>query len=181
MARELTTAPNAICFGERLASSANFKALFKDGMALVEATAAYLDGEGREDAKSLPRLTALSYASESMRLTTRLMQIASWLLLQRAVNEGEMTQEEASSDKRRTRIAWQAAIVAVDVRAALPQRLVALIDYSLRLQERIALLDGVIGDPRPISAVPVGAHPIEQQMSRLRDAFCDRDADRDSG
>lgn len=172
MARELTTAPNAICFGERLAASGSFKVLFKDGMALVEATAAYLDGEGREDAKCLPRMTALSYASESMRLTTRLMQIASWLLLQRAVNEGEMTQDEAASDKRRSRIAWQAAIVAVDVRAALPPRLVELIDDSQRLQDRISVLDGLISDPRPIPAVPAEAHPIEQQMSRLRDAFC---------
>ena len=36
-------------------------------------------------------MTALSYASESMRLTTRLMQLASWLLLQRAVAEGELS------------------------------------------------------------------------------------------
>ena len=84
-----------------------------------------------------------------MRLTTRLMQIASWLLLQRAVNEGEMTQEEASSDKRRTRISWQQAPQAVQPSAALPDRLVQLIETSRRLQERIARLDGLISDPTP--------------------------------
>ena len=107
MAKDILLQAPAISFGDRLAASGNFKALFRDGMALVEETAAYLDGDGRDEAKRLPRMTALSYASESMRLTTRLMQIASWLLLQRAVNEGEMTQAEASSDKRRTRVAWQ--------------------------------------------------------------------------
>ena len=34
-----------------------------------------------------------------MRLTTRLMQLASWLLLQRAVNEGEITAENARTEK----------------------------------------------------------------------------------
>ena len=101
-------------------------------MALVEETAAYLDGDGREQAKNLPRAAALSYASESMRLTTRLMQIASWLLLQRAVNEGEMTQAEAATDKRRTRIAWQQhADPARRPIAVLPATLQALIDNSL--------------------------------------------------
>src|SRR6516165_4968496 len=78
-------------FGERLAASQNFSQLFRDGMKLVEETAAYLDGPGRHESKQLDRSTALAYATESMRLTTRLMQLASWLLLHRAVNEGEMS------------------------------------------------------------------------------------------
>ena len=45
-------------------------------------------GAGREQAKALERNDSLAYAAESMRLTTRLMQIASWLLLRRAVAEG---------------------------------------------------------------------------------------------
>ena len=54
----------------------------------------------REEAKALTRMPALAYANESMRLTTRLMQIASWLLLQRAVNEGELTQEQAKEEPK---------------------------------------------------------------------------------
>ena len=80
-----------IAFGEKLAGSQAFAALFRDGMSLVEETAAYLDGPGRQESKKLERNAALAYATESMRLTTRLMQLASWLLLHRAVKEGEMT------------------------------------------------------------------------------------------
>ena len=69
------------------ASSELFDRTFQEGMALVEETAAYLDGPGRQESKSLDRRAALGYASESMRLTTRLMQVASWLLVQRAVRE----------------------------------------------------------------------------------------------
>ena len=101
---------NAVSFGAKLAASEAFDALFREGMALVEETAAYLDGDGRAEACHLPRVAALAYASESMRLTTRLMQIASWLLLQRAVNEGEMSQREAASDKNRSRAAWTGQI-----------------------------------------------------------------------
>ena len=39
-----------------------------------------------------------------MRLTTRLMQIASWLLLQRAVAEGEITADQAQAEKNRIRL-----------------------------------------------------------------------------
>ena len=86
----------AVSFSERLASSPFFSTLFRDGMALVEETATYLDGAGRQESKKLDRSAALVYATESMRLTTRLMQLASWLLLHRAVKEGEMTLAQAS-------------------------------------------------------------------------------------
>src|SRR5436305_11851479 len=79
-----------VSFGERLANSQVFADLFRDGMALVEETASYLDGPGRKESKKLERMSALAYATESMRLTTRLMQLAPWLLLHRAVKEGQM-------------------------------------------------------------------------------------------
>ena len=173
MATEVSIQHNAIRFGEKLAASGAFKTLFHDGMALVEETAAYLDGEGREDAKRLPRSGALSYASESMRLTTRLMQIASWLLLQRAVNEGEMSQAEASADKRRTRIAWQHMPAAQNPAQALPAPLLSLIDSSLRLQERIVRLDRMMSGSDTPSCFSVQERPLEAQMSRLREAFRD--------
>ncbi len=168
----LDSAGNSIRFGERLAASGSFKTLFRDGMALVEETAAYLDGVGRDEAKALPRAAALAYAAESMRLTTRLMQIASWLLLQRAVNEGEMTQADVMLDKRRTRSAWQQEPAADDGLHPLPAALKALIADSLRLQGRIMRLDTLIADPRPDAIGPGGPRPLESQMSRLRQAFC---------
>src|SRR5881398_2068224 len=94
----------AVSFGERLAASQAFADLFRDGMALVEQTAAYLDGPGRQESKKLSRSAALAYATESMRLTTRLMQLASWLLLHRAVKEGEMTLAQANKEKTKVKL-----------------------------------------------------------------------------
>src|SRR5882762_2194224 len=83
------------------ARSELFERTFQEGMELVEETAAYLDGGGRQDSKLLSRAAALAYASESMRLTTRLMQVASWLLVQRAVREGDMAPGAACEDRYR--------------------------------------------------------------------------------
>ena len=91
----------AIDFLEHFAASDQFSAVFKEGMGLVEETANYLDGQGRRDARLLDRTGSIAYATESMRLTTRLMQLASWLLLQRAVNARELSPDEAKSDKHR--------------------------------------------------------------------------------
>ena len=91
-------------FVQRLAGSEAFRSLFKEGMALVEETADYLDGEGRGESRRLTRAGALSYATESMRLTTRLMQLASWLLLQRAVNDGELSNEQARVEKSKVKL-----------------------------------------------------------------------------
>ena len=57
------------------AGSELFARTFQEGMDLVEETAAYLDGSGRQDSKLLSRSAALSYAQLSMKLTTRLMQV----------------------------------------------------------------------------------------------------------
>ena len=163
-----------ISFAHRLASSEAFKALFKEGMGLVEASAAYLDGAGRTEAKQLPRMDALAYASESMRLTTRLMQLASWLLLQRAVNEGEMTQVQAAAEKHKVKLSRQELASDAVTFGHLPQALQDLCRQSLRLQARVAHLDELLYRPKtaePQSARPVG---IEAQLDQLRQAFAPR-------
>jgi regulator of CtrA degradation len=160
-----------VSFVEKLACSEAFGALFREGMSLVEEAAAYLDGAGRDEAKSLPRTEALAYAAESMRLTTRLMQIASWLLLQRAVNQGEMTRTQAASDRNRVRLSQQELATNPDVFQRLPQKLRDLSIHSLRMQARIMHLDMLIYMPmaKP-QTFPIGS-PIEDQLKKLRDAF----------
>ena len=83
------------------AGSAVFERTFDEGMCLVEETARYLDGRGQQESRELPRAAALLYAGESLRVTTRLMQAASWLLVQRAVHEGDMRAEDAADERYR--------------------------------------------------------------------------------
>src|SRR3954465_160471 len=133
----------AVSFGARLAGSQTFSLLFREGMSLVEETAGYLDGPGRRESKILERSAALAYATESMRLTTRLMQLASWLLLHRAVNEGEMSLAQASREKAKVKFSAGEAGDAGTL-ALLPRSLHELIDRSLSLQQRVRRLDATI-------------------------------------
>ncbi|MGA7383335.1 MAG: DUF1465 family protein [Methylocella sp.] len=161
-----------VSFGEKLVASEQFLVLFRDGMDLVSRAATYLDGDGREEAKLLPRAAAVAYAVESMRLTTRLMQVASWLLLQRAVNEGELSRAEAAAEKRRIRLSEQGIVSGKDVLVRLPPRLRDLIGISLRLQARIIHLDLLIYEScgaRGKESLPVS--PVESQIEQLRAAL----------
>src|SRR5262249_39298790 len=134
MAGASETPTDPVVLAERMAAGEAFGTLFREGMALVETTAAYLDGPGRAEAKALSRSAALAYATESMRLTTRLMQLASWLLLQRAVNEGELTYDQARTEKTKVKLSSYDPPHKDSV-AALPMRLRALIDQSRYLHE----------------------------------------------
>lgn len=158
-----------IAFARHLAGSQGFEALFEDGMKLIEETAAYLDGPGRIESRRLMRSSAFAYATESMRLTTRLMQLASWLLLQRAVNNGEMTAEQAVAERAKVRLNGLASATEGPGWIDLPERLRDLIDRSTRLQGRIRRFDGAITDaPTPPNA---SDNPVLRQLNRIAEAF----------
>ena len=149
------------------ARSELFERTFREGMELVEETAAYLDGDGRQDSRLLSRAAALSYAGESMKLTTRLMQIASWLLVQRAVREGDMSPDSAREDRYRLG-AEDVCGPAEPVTEDLPPALMILLDRSERLYERVRHLDRRMYLDAPELEAP---HPVLSQMDRLRSAF----------
>lgn len=162
-----------VAFGAKLADSDSFKTLFRDGMALVEEAADYLDGDGRTEAKSLPRVASLAYATESMRLTTRLMQMASWLLLQRAVNEGEMSVEQAGQEKNKVRLHGMSSAKDGPGWEELPPRLRDLIEQSMHLQKRIRHLDDVIYSQKQEEQEEVApaANPVGDQIGLIASAF----------
>ena len=148
------------------ARSELFERTFQEGMDLVEETAGYLDGAGRQESKALSRNAALAYASESMRLTTRLMQVASWLLVQRAVREGDMPPTAACEDRYRLAaedVARGQGAAAED----LPDGLLALLDRSERLYERVRHLDRRMY----VEAEDAAPHPVLSQLDRLKTAL----------
>ena len=148
------------------AESDMFDKLFSDGMDLVEETAAYLDGEGRQESKKLDKVLALQYASESMRLTTRLMQAASWLLVQRAVREGEMTPRDAKDPKYRIG-AKAICITTRQISPELPPKLLELLRKSEQLYTRIDRLDNAMF----IEEEKVYINPVNDQLQMIQSAF----------
>ena len=150
------------------AKSELFERTFKEGMGLVEETAAYLDGPGRAASKRLSRAAALAYAGESMRLTTRLMQVASWLLVQRAVRDGEIQLIEAASDKYRLISREPQAAPAFAGSDELPEALKTLIERGGAIYDRVRRLDETMYGDNNSGA---GGNSVSDQQAKLAAAF----------
>ena len=150
---------------ESFAGSALFDRTFDEGMSLVEETARYLDGRGREESRDLPRKAALLYAGESLRVTTRLMQAASWLLVQRAVHEGDMKAEDAAGERYRLGSRELCFGGGNEGTELLPRALRDLLKRSDNLYRRIARLDEGL-------YLKGGGNPgVQSQFDRLQQAF----------
>ena len=166
---------NTIAFGRRYTQSEQFQVVYANGMALIEETARYLDGEGRRSSRKLDQSAGLLYSTESMRLTTRLMQLASWLLIRRAVNDGEMSPQEAFTKKNRIKLRPSQLPPKNEVWDRLPDRAKELIEASHRLNNRILKLDRLLlAEMRGLA--PVSNNPIGADLQRLQAAYRGPDA-----
>ena len=160
----------AVAIGPRIVASGGFDSLYREGMALIEDVAAYLDGEGRVESRHLPREASFVYATESMRLTTRLMQLASWLLLQRAVNEGELTAENARAEKEKVKFSATPSERGGPGFSTLPERLRDYIGKGDRLFEKVVRFDRL--ERGGIADYPESNEGgIADQLARLKAAF----------
>ncbi len=159
-----------INLAEKFAFSERFTALFEEGMALVEECAAYLDGEGRKEIKNLDRNLATLYGTESMHLTTLLMQTASWLLLQRAANEGEMTREQLLDEKKKVKLDNYSDTSSKEGWDKLPAKFRNLAKRSHALQKRILTLDiELYSEIQPKKVA--NDNPVDQQINLLSAAL----------
>jgi regulator of CtrA degradation len=160
-----------IAFRPRTANKDQFMALFREGMALVEETANYLDGDGRRESKTLVPFVSLAYATESMRLTTRLTQLATWLLARRAELNGEEVPPGASNKN---------GLLLPIVRTGgtkgyeeLPPKLKDLIEASYKLHDKIYRIEAAQNAPATAAAEPTKTreNPVGSQMAQLAAAF----------
>ena len=172
----LSSGATTVSFGDRFQSSEKFDTVFKEGMALVERTASYLDGQGRKEAKGLTGGTSVLYATESMRLTTRLLDLASWLLIRRALKEGEITQDEAQTKRRRVKLQAFGRPAHVKGFAELPAGIRSLIEESFALHDRIIQLDRAMSVGRDPDLEPKErpGNPVALQMTMLERAFASK-------
>jgi regulator of CtrA degradation len=97
------------------------------------------------------------------------MQVASWLLVQRAVREGDMPPNAACEDRYRLSAE---AVCRVDPQKSegqdLPPDLITLLDRSERLYERVRHLDRRMYVDGSDEEAP---HPVRSQHDRLKNAF----------
>ncbi|MEL7129428.1 MAG: DUF1465 family protein [Pseudomonadota bacterium] len=165
MAIEQTARPEDETF-RAFAGGKVFERVFAEGMGLVEETASYLDGPGRAMSKDLPREARLTYTAWSMELTTRLMQAASWLVMQKAVRDGDMRRDEAFSEKYRLNREGAALDASAQKGRGLPDRFLELVANAEALFERIIRLDEALYSGKPRG----GQSPVTDQIAALQQA-----------
>ena len=158
-------------FMERFVASRQFQQVFEEGMRLVEETADFLDGPGRALARGMNRDAAMTYATESMRLTTRLMQLASWLLLQRAVAAGELTEQDARKEQENINLDGLAQDMDDTTLSQLPEGLVDLIRRGQSLYERVLRLDEKIRHRADATPEQASGNPLSGMLDRISSEF----------
>jgi regulator of CtrA degradation len=132
--------------------------LYTEAMLLADEARSYFDDAGRDDRGLLEPFVRVSFACESLKVTTRIMHIVAWLLTQRAIETGEIPGHEGRRPERRLGHAQESDPEAV---AKLPQSAQRLIEASSELYARIKRIDeGVVTDE------PV-ASPARALMGRL--------------
>jgi len=129
---------------ENCQSVAFFGRTYDEALQLTREARDYIASHVNTDRSDLPPEVRLASSCEEMRLTARLTQVMAWLLLQRAVYEGEVTLAEAAREENR--LSGQEACLGGPVipEAELPPRLEELLDRSLNLYRRVQRLDAML-------------------------------------
>lgn len=136
--------------------------LYVESMLLADDARGYFDLDGSDERVALDPMQRVLFACESLKVTTRLMHVVAWLLTQRAVDAGELRPREALDPSRRLGDQPISDMAAV---AKLPDAARALIQSSIDLHRRVALIDDANADARP------RANPVASLQARLAYAF----------
>ncbi len=137
---------------------------YGDAMALVSETADYLQGTGVAECEALDAPLRAVFAGESMRLTTRLMQVVSWFLVWRGVEAGELTKEQGREPGRRLGAVNVCMGVPARGTDQLPDQLLDLLDRSKSLFEQVMRIEAMILD----DGNDEGASPVHKLIDRLK-------------
>lgn len=123
---------------------------YDETMSLLCEARAYITARGDQDRRSLGGAQRLIYCSESLRVTARLGQAMAWILVRKAVQAGELTEDEACQPEHR--LDWRSVCGPQDNENTeeLPRGLVSLMTRSEALYARIDRLDRLLdsaGEP----------------------------------
>jgi regulator of CtrA degradation len=136
--------------------------LYVEAMVLADEARSYFDRNGREDRLALDPIARVGFSCESLKVTTRLMQIIAWLLTQRAVEAGELSRSQARTPTRRLGEAADSDPATIE---KLPPGAIGLVNASQELYARVRRLDEGSGQAEPQSS------PALSLLSRLERSF----------
>ncbi|MET3589265.1 regulator of CtrA degradation [Bartonella silvatica] len=149
-----------------------FNRLYEETMSLIEETATYIDTQGKLAARSLSTEVSAIYAKEAMYLSTRLMQVASQLLLLRAEREGEMLPEQIQKEIAKVSLHTPTLELESDHWQELPEVFRHFVARSLRLEARMQYMRNMhIAKEGEVAQPLEEENPVGKQIELLKTAF----------
>ncbi|MPT47247.1 MAG: DUF1465 family protein [Sphingobium sp.] len=144
--------------------------LYTEAMLLTDEARSYFDGYGTEERDRLDTLGRLTFACESLKVTTRLMHVIAWLLAQKAWRRGEISEEALADPGYRLGAAERSNEAAL---AIMPERARELAHSSVSLYVRVRRLQQQ--KFRPVGIVLAGSAaayegnsgPVRELLERL--------------
>jgi regulator of CtrA degradation len=116
--------------------------LYDETMRLLEDARDYHRNGERREREALPANEGCAMSRECLSMTARLTSVMAWLMVQRAVHAGEMTNSDAASPENRL-LAEPIHLTPIAIeRQRHSQRLWRLLERSWRLYQRVRRIDG---------------------------------------
>ncbi len=126
------------------AASAFFAKTYGDALDLAEQARAYMAGTVKAERTVLDGRATMHATAEMFRLSARITQMIAWMLVQRAVEQGEISADQAGSDEYR--LGSRDTCLKRDRQTIdrLPPALEDLMTRSEQLYIRVARLDDML-------------------------------------
>ena len=121
-----------------------FRRTYDETMTLMVEARNYMAYSERRERERVGGMVGLRMSCEALRVTSRLTQVMAWLMLQRAVHEGEVEVEASLRDECRLSGADVCLDETFSGDEALPNHLRSLLDRSYRLYVRVARLEEML-------------------------------------
>lgn len=169
VARSLRNKPNnMVVLTEHQSFDSTFTQLYQNGMKLIDNMSLYLNDEGRIAMRQLSDVAAALYSAEAIRLGSRLMKIASWLLLERALRDGDMQPEYIVQEKKKIKLDFEESPCNHSAWNELPQKFRDFSNEIAHLLERIRYMNN---DDNHFDRVNDGAEIIKSHLDNLDKVF----------
>lgn len=130
------------------------ESLYAESMLLADEARDYFETHPERAPGEVDAVTRIGMACEWLKTTTRLMHVIAWLLTQRAVNGGELTEVQA---RLHDRMLGEAIASDPAVCRGLPEEARLLIAASEQLFARALRLQEALAAPQPVDHGPARA------------------------
>lgn len=139
------------------------ESLYLEAMVLADEVRSYFERGGQQERMLLVPVVRIGYSCESLKATTRLMHVIAWLLTQRAVDAGEIGEEEA---RNHDLLLADAVPSDPEMCRKLPDTARLLIASSEQLYKRTLRLQELF-----LNGASTTENPVHEMMYRLQSSY----------